>query len=128
MEINLIKAIGLDLVEIKRISDDLARFQEKFTNRILGDQEKSIYDKRHDKDIFLAGRLAAKEAVIKCLNNYLAQKPLLTEIQVINGASGEPILKLSQNIRQKLKSVNCLISITHEKQYAAAVAVFEEEK
>ncbi|NOY88137.1 MAG: holo-[acyl-carrier-protein] synthase [FCB group bacterium] len=124
----MIKAIGLDLVEIRRIRDDLTRFQKKFVDRILGDEEKIIYEKRHNKDIFLAGRLAAKEAVIKCLNNYLAQKPLLTEIQVINGSSGEPILKLPQEIKQKLKSVNCLISITHEKQYAAAVAVFEEEK
>jgi len=123
----MIKSIGLDVVEIKRIKEDIEKYGERFIHRILGSQEMLQYEKRKDKAQFLSGRFAAKEAVIKALGRYLTDKPTLTEIQIINDSTGQPELCLSESILTKVRD-KCFISITHEKSVAAAVAIFSEEK
>lgn len=123
----MIHSIGLDLVEIARISSGMERYGERYVRRILGVDEILIFTKRYDKALFLAGRFAAKEAVIKGLGRFLETRPPLSEIQILNGATGQPQLHLPDYIQEKLKTSQCLLSITHEKNYAAAVAVFVEE-
>jgi len=124
----LIKSIGLDLVEIARITADIERYGERFIQRILGPQELEIYNRRHDKELFLSGRFAAKEAVVKGLGQYLTDRPPLAEIQIINDPSGRPQLELPPEMQRRISPAQCILSITHEKKYAAAVAVFVEEK
>ena len=122
------QSIGLDLVEIARIENDLQQYGERFASRILGDSELKTYHQRRDRAIFLAGRFAAKEAVIKALGAFITERPAYRQIQIINDPSGQPQLHLPDEIQRHLTGSRCLISITHEKSYAAAVAVFEEEK
>lgn len=124
----MIQSIGLDLVETARIEKDLEKYGERFVARILGASELELYNQRRDKAIFLAGRFAAKEAVIKALGAFIAERPAYSQIQVINDSTGRPQLHLSDEVRQRLPGTRCHISITHEKSHAAAVAVFEEEK
>ena len=124
----MVNSIGLDLVEIARIEADLSRFGERFTGRILGTEELEMYSRRRDKTLFLAGRFAAKEAVIKALGYYLQDRPPLHEIQIINDPAGQPQLKLPEHILRNLPRHRCLLSITHEKHYAAAMALFEEDR
>lgn len=123
----MIKSIGIDIVEIERITNDIKRYGNRFVVRILGPDELSLYEKRHDKAQFISGRFAAKEAVIKALGQYLTEKPPLNKIQILNDNTGQPKLDLSDEINNKIGQAICLISITHEKKYAAAVAVFTEE-
>ena len=124
----MVNSIGLDLVEVARIDADLKRFAPRFENRILGPSEMQIFNRRRDKTIFLAGRFAAKEAVIKALGVFLSERPRLVDLQIINDSTGQPQLVLPENIRQQIPDARCLLSITHDKNYAAAVAVFVEEK
>ena len=123
----MVKSIGLDIVEIDRIAADLRRFGRRFVIRILGKQELDVFDRRLDQAGFVAGRLAAKEAVIKALRHYLKAKPPYAEIQVVNAEGGAPDLILPPEIQAQLGKARCLLSISHEKRYAAAVAVFVEE-
>ncbi len=122
----MIVSLGLDIVEIARIERDLKRFGERFVNRILGAKERSQYQKRNDRTLFLAGRFAAKEAVVKALGYYLSVRPPLHQLEIINDASGRPELVLPDDVKAKLRGAHCLLSITHEQNYAAAVAIFEE--
>jgi holo-[acyl-carrier protein] synthase len=124
----LIRSIGLDIVEISRIRQDISRFGDRFVRRILGEKERSIYDRHQNKETFLAGRFAAKEAVIKGLNAFLQERPSLNVIQIVNDSTGAPKLTLPPDIQQRLGSAVCLLSLTHERNYAAAVAIFAEEK
>jgi len=124
----LVNSIGLDLVEIARIERDLKRYGERFASRILGTGELEIYAGRRDKTLFLAGRFAAKEAVIKALGFYLKKRPPLGDIQIINDSTGQPQLRLPEYVIRTLPGHRCLLSITHEKHYAAAMALFEEKK
>lgn len=121
-------SIGLDLVEVARIANDLRRFSPRFENRILGPREKEIFEQRHDRAVYLAGRFAAKEAVIKALGVYLSVRPPLRELQVVNDNTGQPQLLLPENVQRQIPGVRCMLSITHDKHYAAAVAVLVEEK
>lgn len=124
----MIKSIGTDLVEVARIKIDLAKYGERFVQRILGVRERDVFDGRVDKAIFLAGRFAAKEAVIKGLGAYLTRRPPLNQIEIINDKSGRPELALPEDILTNMNGANCHLSITHDKNYAMAVALFEEEK
>jgi holo-[acyl-carrier protein] synthase len=123
----LIRAVGLDIVDVARIRRDIERFGERFARRILGDKEFALWKARVDAELFLAGRLAAKEAVIKGLYPFLSKRPPLSEIQIVNEPDGRPVLLLPDEIQRKLGRIRCHLSLTHEKNVAAAVAIFEEE-
>jgi holo-[acyl-carrier protein] synthase len=123
-----LKAVGIDIVELKRVEKDLETFNDKFVKRILGDKEQEIYDNRSDKVQFLAGRFAAKEAVIKCLAGVLTDRPPYIELQIINNDSGQPNFVCGESLKTKLKNLSFHISISHERNYAAAVAVLTEVK
>ncbi len=121
----MVKSVGLDIVEVKRIKDLLDQYDSKFVLKILSKNEIELYEKRPNDLMFLAGRFAAKEAIIKGLGVYLSQKPPFNEIEVLNDGSGRPVFNAADMLGNK--KVNCLLSISHEKNYAAAVAVFTEE-
>jgi len=124
----MIASVGVDIVEIGRIEKDLQRFGERFVDRILGEREQVVYDQRRDRSAFLAGRFAAKEAVVKALGVYLHERPPLAQLEIVNDASGRPQLVVSDEIKARLRGARCLLSITHERKYAAAVAIFEEDR
>ncbi len=123
----MIRAVGIDIVEIERIQRDIHQYGNRFITRILGPEEITVFEQRKDKEQFLAGRFAAKEAVIKTLGYHLTERPPYTELQIVTDNRGMPALQVPPALRKKLGSTTCLISITHEKQYAAAVAVLTEE-
>ncbi len=123
----MVRAVGLDLVEIARIERDLQEYGERFLHRILSEKERELYERRQDKAAFFAGRFAAKEAVIKALGAYLQERPPYHDIQILPDAAGIPTLTLPPEIERHTGGAKCFLSITHEKNYAAAVAVFSEE-
>jgi holo-[acyl-carrier protein] synthase len=123
-----LNSIGLDIVDTERILKDLNRFGERFTGRILGPRELEIFSTRKNRPEFLAGRFACKEAVIKALGRFLSFRPRLTSIEIINDATGQPELVLPASVCEKLSGHRWMVSISHEKRVAAAVAVILEEK
>ena len=122
----MITSLGLDIVEIERIARDIESFGDRFLNRVLSESERRLYDSRLDKAQFVAGRFAAKEAAIKGLGAYLTTAPALASLEIMPDANGCPQLHFPPELREKLASVRCLVSITHERKVAAAVVVFEE--
>lgn len=122
----MIKSIGLDIVQILRISQNIEKYGDRFVIRILGHKELAIYNRRRNKDMFLAGRFAAKEAIIKALGTALSRRPPYRSLQVLPDDSGAPQLVPDDTVRESLGNLKLFISITHEKQYAAAVAILTE--
>ena len=122
----MVASIGLDIVEVARIEKDVEQYGARFVNRILGDKEMALFEQRPNQTLFLAGRFAAKEAVVKALGRYLSDRPPLNQLQIINDNSGQPRLEMPDDIVAKLNGARCLLSITHERNYAAAVAIFED--
>jgi len=120
-------AIGIDIVETARIAKDLSTYGDRFLNRILGPDELKLYEQRADRIQFLAGRFAAKEAVVKALGRYLSRRPAWASIQIVYDDSGNPELLLPSDLQDQLARVRCLVSISHSRSSAVAMAVFTEE-
>ena len=121
----MIKSLGIDIVSVGRIERDMEKFGLSFIDHILSDREKNLLEKRKDGNQFVAGRFAAKEAVIKGLGAFLEDKPPWREVEILNDPAGQPHLEVSTAVREKLEGVVCHVSISHEKENAVAVAVFE---
>lgn len=100
--------IGIDIVEIKRIS-----LEDRFIDLVLSDREKELLYKRVNKKEFLAGRFAAKEAFLKANHKGLGDIRL-KDIEVLNFENGQPYIVFN-NIEY------LEVSISHEKEYAVAV-------
>ena len=116
----MIKGIGLDIVEIKRIAQ-LAERQPKFIRRILTEAEIDHYStltggRRYE---FLAGRFAAKEAFAKARGTGIGTDLSFTDIEVRKDQLGKPYIALPIE-----KGVH--LSITHSKDFAAAQVIIED--
>jgi holo-[acyl-carrier protein] synthase len=102
-------------------------FAETFTPGERRDAaDKSSLAARH-----LAARWAAKEAVIKAWSgSRFAQRPVLPEgihhdIEVVTDMWGRPKVRLTGAIAEHLADVLIHVSLTHEGDTAAAVAILE---
>ena len=121
-------AIGLDIIDVTRIDKSIKRFGDKFVRRILGPEELNLLNTRLDKAQFVAGRFAAKEAIVKALGQFLGKRPALQSLQILNDKTGQPSFSLPDEVADVLRGYQVLVSITHEKKMAAAMVVISEEK
>ncbi len=124
----MIRAIGVDIVNVERIAQLHARYGERLVHKLLGRREQMAFQQRADKSLFLAGRFAAKEAAIKALGEYLHIRPRLSAIEVLNDTSGRPAMSLPQAVQQKLLSARIHVTLSHEKSHAVAMVIIEEDR
>jgi holo-[acyl-carrier protein] synthase len=114
--------VGIDLVDIDRITEVLARYPERFRLRILTPKEDRYC---HGKPERIAGRWAAKEAVSKVLG--LGVRGVgWREIEILPNRAGQPQVYLharaaARAARLGLEELS--VSISHERRMAVAVAV-----
>ena len=118
--------IGIDIIEIARLEQAIARWGEIFLHRVYTDAELSLYHKRASS---LAARFAGKEAVIKALGTRdygIGWK----DIEILSDSSGKPLVCLhgkAQNQADSLGLGRLAISLSHSKDYAIAFVVGEAE-
>lgn len=106
-----ISGLGIDIVETSRIKKASSK---AFLERVYSEKELSFCLKSANKYERLAARFAAKEAVIKALNEKTIP---LKEIEILNELSGRP------SVRVKGRNAKLFISISHCKSYACAVCL-----
>ncbi len=125
----MIKGLGIDIVETSRIRQVIERHGEQFLNRVFTPAEQAVGKVRASAQHFYAGRWAAKEAAAKALGCGIGSECSFNEIEVIDSAIGVPSLVFSGNAAKTaaaLGAKNVRVSITHEREYAAAVVIIEE--
>lgn len=123
----MVESVGIDIVDTARVKRALARYGDHFAERILGPGELALYAARYDKHLFLAGRFAAKEAVIKALGRFLTTRPPLTALEILPDTSGQPGLSVAAELRDQLAGIRSLISISHERSHAIALAFLSKD-
>jgi holo-[acyl-carrier protein] synthase len=123
----MVTAVGVDIVEVARIRRLIYGYGQRFLVRVLGPDELALLQTRRDSAEFVAGRFAAKEALVKALGRYLTVRPGLTQLEIITEEGGQPSVRFDQSLNPALASVRTSISISHEKSYAVAMAVLSEE-
>jgi len=104
--------IGCDIVNISRFKKILARTPLTRQQMFLPREDNNASFEH------LAGIFAAKEAVMKALELKAGR---WKEIEIVKGKSGRPKIKLLVSNKQ---IINHDISISHDRDYAMAVAVF----
>ena len=121
-----IVAHGIDLVDCPRIEEMLKRHDERFMNRVFTAAEQAYAEQNKDKIEKLAGRFAAKEAILKLMGTGWRGKIAWTDIEVVNNAAGQPEVTLTGEVRKLADGLgigHISVSITHTGNFAIASAV-----
>ena len=123
--------VGVDLVEVARVSTILADKGPRVFARLLTPAERAYCESRPNPATHVAVRLAAKEAVYKALQGSAAARGIgWRDIEVIRGPEGEPSVALSGAARSRAGELGVhrvLLSLSHTHLAAIAVAVLVTE-
>ncbi len=113
--------LGLDIIRVDRIRDALERFGERFVGRVLTPAEARYVRGRPET---FAGRWAAKEAVSKVLG--LGVRGIgWRDIEIERLPTGQPAVRLHGRAAARASQLGLdrvAVSITHEREYALAIA------
>lgn len=120
----MILGIGNDIVEVARIKAILARHPQRFLDRVFTSHEQDYCLKRKDPALHLAGRFAAKEAIVKALGTGFSQGLSWLDFEIRNDPKGKPIVALSSFAQELFGDLSLLISMSHCREYATAVAIW----
>ncbi len=101
----MILGIGSDLIDIRRVEESIAKFGERFLNRIFTDTERTKSDKRANRAASYAKRFAAKEACSKALGTGLSQGVYWRDMGVANLPSGKPTMRLTNGALRRLEEI-----------------------
>ena len=122
----MVMGIGLDLVEVGRMAVQLE--SEAFQRRAFTPAEIAACSQTGQRAEHLAGKFAAKEALMKALGAGLRQGVRFSELEVLADEGGAPHLRAMGVAQRRLEAqvVSAIhVSITHTAGLAAAVVVLE---
>ncbi|MBI3398658.1 MAG: holo-ACP synthase [Deltaproteobacteria bacterium] len=119
----MICSTGIDIVYIPRlvkyINDDV------FLNRLLTDAEKKYIFTKKLPYKHLAGRFAAKEAVMKAMGTGWDKGVGWRDIEIVNTSFGKPMVHLHLKAKDIVQDKKFFLSIAYVKDIAVAFAVLE---
>jgi len=125
----MIVGTGVDLIEIDRVKAAHEKHGDRFIKRLFTEQEAAYCLKKKDPYPSLAGRFAAKEAVIKSFSHGFGGRWKWIQIEVVREISGKPTIRLT-GILEKLRlerGINAVhLSIAHSKRDATATILLEK--
>ena len=119
-------AHGIDLVDCPRIEKMIKRHGKRFLERVFTATEQAYAQSNKNRIEKLAGRFAAKEAILKLMGTGWRGKIAWTDIEVVNNPVGQPEVTLSGEVKKiadKLGIKHISVSITHTANFAIASAV-----
>jgi holo-[acyl-carrier protein] synthase len=121
-----IVAHGIDLVDRPRIEQMVERHGQRFIDRVFTDAEQAYARASRNHIEKLAGRFAAKEAVLKLIGTGWRGKIAWTDIEILNNHFGQPQVTVTgevKTIAETLGITHISISITHTANFAIASAI-----
>lgn len=113
---------GVDVVDLPRFKRVLARGGAVFRRRVFTPQELAYAKGRPRTELLhLAGRFAAKEAVIKAISQLApGREPAMREVEIKNDRYGRPSIMLHGARRGRY---HIYVSLSHVKSVAVASAI-----
>ena len=125
----MIVGSGVDMIEIERIAETLARYGDRFCQRIYRPGEILYCRRKRNAAESFAARFAAKEAAAKALGTGIQQGVGWQDIEVVRASSGRPSLLFHGRaavVARKLGVRNAALSLTHTRTLALAQVVLED--
>ncbi|MGB3280191.1 MAG: holo-ACP synthase [Pseudorhodobacter sp.] len=128
----MILGIGTDLANIERIEATLARFGDRFRNRVFTEREQAKAESRAHAPATYAKRWAAKEACSKALGTGLRMGIAWKDMAVSNLRSGQPQMRLTGWAAERLAAMTpegyeafVHVTLTDDHPWAQAFVVIE---
>lgn len=131
----MIIGIGSDIIDIRRIEQTLARFGDRFIQRMYTDLERARAERRPlERAATYAKRFAAKEATSKALGTGLKKGVFWRDMGVANLPSGQPTMRLTGGAARRLAqltppghSAHIHVSLTDDFPLAVAFVIISAE-
>jgi len=123
----MVIGIGTDIVSIDRIQ----AMSEGAVARVLTADEAAYCAKYPRAGERIAGRFAAKEAILKALGTGWGQGLGWDQLEILPDELGSPRVTLRGEAHRRMLALgasHCFITISHEKTYAVAFAVLVRQE
>jgi holo-[acyl-carrier protein] synthase len=125
----VIVSIGIDIIEVYRIRETLAR-TPRFAERVFTGRERAYCEAKGAAAAqSFAARFAAKEAFLKALKTGWRGKITWQDIEVVSDEKGVPVLEIrgeARKIFEGLGANRIHLSISHTTEHAIAEVVLEK--
>lgn len=126
----MILGLGNDIIDIRRIEKTIARYGDRFLQRVFTEAERERSDRRAARAASYAKRFAAKEACAKALGTGLRRGVYWRDMGVVNLRSGRPTIVLTGGAAAQLQRITprgyrpqVLLTLTDDYPLAEAVVV-----
>jgi len=120
----MILGLGNDIIEIERVRKAFETHKQAFLDRLFTKKEQEYCQRQKDPFLRFAGRFCAKEAVVKALGCGFGSEANWHDIEILGEESGKPKVYLSDELNKRFNHPNILVTISHCKAYATAVAIW----
>jgi holo-[acyl-carrier protein] synthase len=120
------RGIGIDAVEIERIRAVRERHGDRFLRRVYTEAERRLCAESPDPTAALAGRFAAKEALLKALATGIGSGIRWKDVEILSAGRRIPKVELhgpAAERAERLGATSALVSLTHTKTLAMAQAL-----
>jgi holo-[acyl-carrier protein] synthase len=124
----MIIGTGIDIAEVPRIRQSIARFGDRFLQRIYTPGEIRYCDSKANREERYAARFAAKEAAMKALGTGWSHGVRWRDCEVTRLPGGRPTMTFhgkAGEIAAKLGVRHTALSITHTSEQALAQVILE---
>lgn len=131
-EETMICGVGIDIVEVDRIAEELEKHGEKFARAVFTANEIAYCERRVTKQArsqCFAGRFSAKEAFFKAIGTGLREGLHWTDVEVQNNELGDPTLLVREKALEAISRMGVSqvrVSISHTKIASVAVVILEK--
>lgn len=124
----VIVGTGIDIAEVPRIADSIARFGDRFLRRVFTEGEIRYCDTKANRAERYAARFAAKEAAMKALGTGWNNGVRWRDVEVFRQLGNRPTIRFhgtAAAVAAKLGAVNVSLSLTHTREHAMASVILE---
>jgi holo-[acyl-carrier protein] synthase len=124
----MIVGTGIDIAEVPRIRETIARHGERFLTRVFTEGEIQYCESKANRVERYAARFAAKEAGMKAIGTGWNHGVRWRDIEVSRQPGGRPTLLLhgkAAEFAAQLGARNIALSLTHTAQQAMAQVILE---
>jgi holo-[acyl-carrier protein] synthase len=124
----MIVGTGIDIAEVPRIAQSMARFGERFLRRIYTEGEIRYCESKANRVERYAARFAAKEAAMKALGTGWSHGVRWRDVEVTRLPGGRPTMTFhgkAAEFAARLGAVHVALSLSHTSEQAIAQVILE---
>ncbi len=124
----MIVGTGVDIIEVQRIKESIAKYGKQFLYRIYSEEEIQYCSRKpfHQQHLHYAVRFAAKEALAKALGTGIGETISFKDVSILKDEKGKPFITGAHP--KSLEWLNDVIihcSLSHTHQFAVATVIIE---